>query len=405
MTTRHLKIALYSHDTMGLGHMRRNLLVANALTSLRPAPSILMLFGAREAAAYPLPPGVEAVTLPAFQKGADGSYRARSLDVSLKSLVDLRAGALLAVLDSFAPDLLVVDKVPRGVFGELEPALRALRSRHGTRCVLGLRDLLDEAGVVRREWAAEGMVHAVRQYYDAIWVYGDRRVCDPVTEYGLPREAARKLRFTGYLDPRERWTVARDHAPDPPARPYALCMVGGGQDGDRLAEAFAAAVRPPGWDGVIVAGPFMAGAALDRITSRMATDPGLHLHRFLTDTEPLMRGAERVVTMGGYNSITEVVAFRKPALVVPRVEPRVEQLLRAERLERLGLVDLLLPAAMAPEHLGTWLAGPLPCRPTVSLDFGGATRVPHLAAQLLRRPVRPAVPADTTEGLVQRVAV
>ncbi len=405
MTPRHLRIALYSHDTMGLGHMRRNLLVANALTRLQPAPSILMLFGAREAAAYPLPPGVEAVTLPAFAKGGDGRYHARALDVSLQGLVDLRARALLAVLDSFAPDLLVVDKVARGALGELEPALRTLRARHGTRCVLGLRDLLDAAEVVRQEWAAEGTVAAVRRYYDAIWVYGDRRVCDPVREYGLPPAAARKLRYAGYLDPRAQWAAAEGREVALPCRPYALCMVGGGQDGDRLAQVFAATPRPPGHDGVIVAGPFMAAAALEQITARVASDPGLHLHRFLPDTAPLIRGAERVVTMGGYNSVTEVLAFEKPALVVPRVQPRVEQRLRAERLAAMGLVDLLLPVELTAERVGAWLAEPLRPRAIAPLDFAGVARLPRLAAEVLQRPGLIQVAADAQEGMVQRVAV
>lgn len=404
MPPRPPRIALYSHDTMGLGHMRRNLLVASALTRLSPTPSILMLFGAREAAAYPLPPGVEAITLPAFAKGADGSYRSRTLDVSLQGLIDLRARALLAVLDSFAPDLLVVDKVARGALGELEPALRILRSRHGTRCVLGLRDLLDEASVVRREWAGERTVSAVRRYYDAIWVYGDRRVCDPVTEYGLPPDAARKVRYTGYLDPRAQWTVSGGPETVLPSRPYSLCMVGGGQDGDRLAETFAFTPRPCGQDGVIIAGPFMDRGALERITARASLDSGLHLHRFLANTFPLLRGAERVVTMGGYNSVTEVLAMGKRALVVPRVAPRVEQLLRAERLSALGHVDLLLPGELTPEHLAEWLAGAAAPRRTISLDFSGVARLPRLAAGLLRVAERSGAPAHDGRT-VRRVAV
>ncbi|RMD61332.1 glycosyltransferase, partial [Candidatus Parcubacteria bacterium] len=85
------RIALYSHDTMGLGHMRRNLLIATALTRSEPRPIVLMIAGAREAAAFAMPAGVDCVTLPAFGKQTNGQYHARSLDVSLKSLVALRA--------------------------------------------------------------------------------------------------------------------------------------------------------------------------------------------------------------------------------------------------------------------------------------------------------------------------
>lgn len=408
MPERPCRIALYSHDTMGLGHMRRNILLAHALTRLQPAPSILMLFGAREAAAYPLPPGVEAVTLPAFSKDAAGEYRARSLDVSLNRLVRLRAGALQSILGSYAPDLLIVDKVARGAMGELEPALRLLRRRHGTRLVLGLRDLLDDAATVRREWADDRTVAAIRSYYDAVWVYGDRRICDPVREYGLPPDAARKVEHTGYLDPRSRWGAPTHEPASPPEGRYALCMVGGGQDGGAIALAFAAAARPAGCRGVIVTGPFLPAETRVRLEQHTARDPGLTLHGFVPDPSRLIAGADRVVAMGGYNTVTELLAYAKPSLVIPRVEPRTEQLLRAERMAALGLFQVLLPAALGPEPITAWLAGPAHggARATETVDFGGIARVTALAQGLLSPPAtRRTVGTQGTGMEARRVAV
>ena len=409
MLDRRARIALYSHDTMGLGHMRRNLLVAHALTKLTPAPTILMLFGAREAANYALPPGVESVTLPAFAKGTDGGYRARTLDVSIDGLVQLRSNALQAVLGAFSPDLLIVDKVARGALGELEPTLAMLRRRHRTRIVLGLRDLLDEAETVRREWADDHTVAAIRSYYDAVWVYGDRRVCDPVVEYDLPPDAALKVAFTGYLDPRARWSAPGQPPLAPPDHPYALCMVGGGQDGDAVARAFAAARRPEGLGGVIVTGPFLSAETRGVLDRARASDPGLVVHGFVADPAQLIAGATRVVAMGGYNTVTELLAYGKPALVVPRVAPRTEQLLRAERMERMGLLQVLHPERLSPAALSAWLAQPggtAPAAAAQTLDFGGIGQVTSMAAQLLQvRPRRIPVQTFGSEWEVQRVAV
>jgi predicted glycosyltransferase len=47
--------------------------------------------------------------------------------------------------------------------------------------------------------------------------------------------------------------------------------------------------------------------------------------------------------MGGYNTYCEILSFDKPALIVPRVAPRQEQLIRARRAAELGLIDMLLP--------------------------------------------------------------
>ncbi len=386
MAQRRWKIALYSHDTMGLGHMRRNLLVAESLCGGLEDASILMLFGAREAAAFPLPKGVEAMTLPALHKDGAGRYRARNLDLPIHRLLAIRAQTLGAALQAFEPDLLIVDKVARGAMRELEPALARLQRRGRTRLVLGLRDLLDESAVVRAEFQRDQTVEAIDRYYDAVWVYGDPRICDPVSEYGLPESVRAKLQFTGYLDPR-RATPLRSTTPPPP-RPegrYALCMVGGGQDGAELAEAFARSPLPEDMQGVLVTGPMMPEERA--LALEQASPHGrLRVLRFLADPSSLISGADRVVTMGGYNSVTDVLAFRKRALVAPRVSPRTEQLLRARRMARLGLLEVMTPDQLSTSRLGEWLARDLADPPPVRrvLDFDGAGRLPLMARKLLR---------------------
>jgi predicted glycosyltransferase len=158
------RVALYSHDTMGLGHMRRNLLIAQTLVKSPSAPIVLMLAGAREAGALSLPPGVDCFTLPALGKDREGRLRARDLDLSFSELVELRSRALAAVIASFRPDVLIVDKVARGASHELVPTLEALNEAGDCRCVLGLRDVLDEPETVRREWRDSGSDEAIRRY-------------------------------------------------------------------------------------------------------------------------------------------------------------------------------------------------------------------------------------------------
>src|SRR5262245_187949 len=186
------RIALYSHDTMGIGHVRRNLLIAQTLVRSASGTSILLIAGAREACAFALPPGVDCLTLPSLSKDGDGAYETRRLGIDKEELVTLRARAVAAALDSFGPDVLIVDKVPRGALCELDLALHTLRTRGRTSCVLGLREVLDDPASVRREWDSLGNEDAIRTYYDAIWVYGDPLVYDPVAEYGFAADVAAK---------------------------------------------------------------------------------------------------------------------------------------------------------------------------------------------------------------------
>ena len=189
-----VRVALYSHDTMGLGHARRNLLLAQALSGSGRQVDILLITGNRETSAFPMPPGTDCLTIPAIHKASDGSYRARRLDMSLQELIVMRGNLIRTALESFQPDVFVVDNVPRGAVRELDPALQALRQSGRTQCVLGLRDILDAPAVVKREWGKAANYDAIRQYFDQIWVFGDPAVYDPVAEYNFPADVAAKVR-------------------------------------------------------------------------------------------------------------------------------------------------------------------------------------------------------------------
>jgi predicted glycosyltransferase len=244
-----LRVAFYSHDTVGLGHIRRNLLIAQTVAQSALGATTLVLAGAREAGVLPLARGVDCVTMPSIQKTDAGEYRPRRLDVTLSDVVRVRARIAQASLEAFRPDVLIVDTEPRGACRELDPVLAALRARDQTHCVLGLRDIRDHPAVTRREWRMAANEAAIREYYDQVWVYGDPAVFDVVREYGLPPDIAAKLRYTGYLDQRTRLDLVRPDDDGPrvlaglPAGRMMLCLLGGGQDGARLAQTFIDAPR------------------------------------------------------------------------------------------------------------------------------------------------------------------
>lgn len=390
------RVAFYSHDTQGLGHVRRTSLLARAVVDADPDVDVLLLSGAREATSLPLPERTEVVTLPRVGKDPERGYGPRTWGGTLDDVVRVRAGVIDGTLAAFRPDVLVVDKVPLGVGGELLPALRRLRAEGGTACVLGLRDVLDTPEVAVREWREQRSTSVIERFFDEVWVYGDARVYDPLTEYALPGRVAARTRFTGYLG-RGRTAVT---APATEDGPYALCLVGGGQDGAALAEAFAAAPLPTGHRGVLVTGPYLPEATRDRLHAVAAGRDDLEVHAFVRDVVPLVEGAAAVVTMGGYNSVCELLASGRPGLVVPRTHPRAEQLVRACRLADLGLLDVLV-GAITPERVGAWLSrtaatGGVARRPEVDVDLDGLVRVPGLVDALVDRFATAARPAAAT---------
>jgi predicted glycosyltransferase len=390
LSSRKLRIALYSHDTMGLGHKRRNMLIAQTLASSPLQTDILMITGMREASNFPTPPGVDCLTLPALYKGADGQYQSRRLDISLGDIITLRAKVIQATVEAFAPDVLIVDNVPRGAVRELDPTLEYLRSQGHTRCILGLRDVLDEPVAVRRDWERAANEDAIRRYYDAVWVYGDPRVYNLAREYNFASDVVAKFHYTGYLDQGLRLKFAKSESAEvlanlqlPPGE-LVLCLVGGGQDGAFLAEAFAQAELPPNTNGVILTGPFMPAEVRQNLHNVAAKQPRLKVLEFVAEPTLLINQADRVIAMGGYNTTCEVLSFEKRALIIPRVQPRREQLVRAERLADLGLIDLLHPDRVNPRTLTEWLAkdGTAPqIRDRVNLN--GLVRLPQLVEEAL----------------------
>ena len=354
------RVALYSHDTMGLGHLRRNLLIAKTLSGTPLNATNLLITGAHEANFFRLPDRSDCLTLPRLKKNGSGDYAAGQLDISRDDLTELRARSICSSLEVFRPDVFIVDKVPTGAFHELVPALEMLARGRGTKCVLGLRDILDDPISVRRECLNAQNLSAIEHYYDAIWVYGDAKVYDPVAEYALPEPIARRLQFTGYIDQSGRVGVAEAKTIrllDSIAErgPIVACLVGGGQDGALIARTFIDAMPDRGRVGVVVTGPFMTPAEMDVLAEMAAERSNIHLMDFVPEADLLIERAERVVAMAGYNTVCSLLSFGKKALLVPRVYPRAEQLIRAERLQQLGFVDMLTPTELTIDNMRRWI--------------------------------------------------
>jgi len=383
--------------------MRRNLMLAQTLRHSRVRAAVLMIAGAREATLVTAAGGIDCVALPSLEKDAAGHYHPRHLRVSLSELLTLRAKTACAALDAFDPDVLIVDNVPRGAVRELDPVLESLRTKRHTRLVLGLRDVLDDPITLQGEWSRAENEDAVRLYYDAVWVYGDPAVYDTVREYAFPPDVAAKVRYTGYLDARVRLKPKSNNGSDPattlgltPGR-LALCLVGGGQDGAELAAAFLDAELPPATNGVVLTGPYMPIGLRHQLAQRAARHPGRRrVVTYLREPTRLLLRADHVVSMGGYNTVCEILSLERHALIVPRVKPRREQFIRAERLQALGLVDLIHPLDLTSAALSAWLAQDSAGRRSARdrVDLNGLKRIPRLLEDLLHT-----ASAQRTDGL------
>jgi predicted glycosyltransferase len=336
------RVLIYSHDTFGLGHLRRSRAIANALVHEHPGLSVIILSGSPVIGNFEFDSGVDYVRIPGVTKLADGSYRSLNLNMSIDEAVALREGIILKTAQTFGPDLLIVDKEPTGFRGELMPALDWLRE-HDCRFVLGIRDVLDGPELLVPEWERKGACEALR-YYDDIWVYGLKEIYEPLAALDLSRDVERRITYTGYLQRELPQQPSLSRYPKITKSPYILVTTGGGGDGEDLIDWVLSAYEADAsieMPALVVFGPFIDRERRRGFLERIGRHPKLDAIAFDSKIELLMKKAAAIVAMGGYNTFCEILSFDKPALIVPRTRPRLEQHIRAVQAEKLGLVRML----------------------------------------------------------------
>ena len=350
MTQQPARVLIYSHDSFGLGHLRRCRALGGALTAALPGANVLILSGSPIIGAFEFPERVDFVRVPGIIKLKDGAYIPLKLQVEAGDAFRLRAEIIAQAARAFRPDLMIVDKEPLGLRGELTPTLEALKAG-GTKLVLGLRDVLDDAEALDQEWQRKGVQPALAALYDEIWIYGCDDIYDPLQGIALAEGLREKTRFTGYL--RREATIGRPLLRTPlPERPFVLVTTGGGGDGEGLIDWALSAYEHFGADlppALFVLGPFMEPARQEGFLARAAYLPEVTAMVFDAEMERIVDRAAGVVAMGGYNTFCEILSFDKPAVIVPREKPRREQWIRARQAADLGLTRLLEDPA---EHGG-----------------------------------------------------
>jgi predicted glycosyltransferase len=374
------RVLFYSHDGTGLGHLRITLGVAGAYAAVRPQDSLLLLTGSLQAGAFPLPNSLDYVKLPAMPK--------REIYASLpptegytgahNSTIRFRAALALATFQAFAPELVVVDHAPAGLFRELAPTFEWMRGlpRRPLLALL-MRDITFGPEQTRKIWTNEGVYPLLDDWYDRILVYGDREVFDPLAAYDLSPAAAAKTVFCGYLSP-----APPRRAPDAvrlelgaTGMPLVAVSAGGGHDGAALIGAYLAGLRErsgPRLFSYVVTGPLLADDERARVSALADGLPDLRIVEFDPDYAAVVAAADVVVSMGGYNSLTEAVSFGKRPVVVPRLPGPEEQILRAVGLARLDLATVVPPESLRPATLWSAIDGefrrPPPSSPSLPFD-------------------------------------
>ena len=363
-----LRVAIYSQDGLGLGHMQRTASIAWEIYRLRPEASILTFSDSQLGQFFPISPHHDYVKLPSIAKDSPGNWKATHLRVSFPEILRLRQDLIRNVLLNYAPHIFLVDHMPHGAMGELLPALEAITEASlPTQNVLGLRDILDSPEVTITRWQIEGAYDVIERYYARILVFGMQDVYDIAEKYQLPESAAKKLFYCGYVSNLESeknaYSIRARYLTGQSADTRLIAvMAGGGADGyhmmSTLIEALPKVLEEQPCSVAVITGPFMPVELIADLERRVAHLP-VQMIEAVTDSLSYISAADLVIAMAGYNTSVEILRMKTPAILIPRAGPSAEQRTRARLFSAKHWVDTIDPEELTPENLAQCISSHL----------------------------------------------
>jgi predicted glycosyltransferase len=314
-----------------------------------PKVNVLILTGSPIAGRFSFPEQIDFVRIPGMIKKTNDEYLPLSIKINPRHALDIRKKIITATAKAFQPHLFIVDKEPLGLKKEVLPTLKWIRKcLPNSQTILGLRDVMDEAKTVKRDWKLRGVYENLEKLYTEIWVYGIREFYDPIEEYSVPDSISKKVQFTGYIPrkiPSEKGVrkLRKDLGVNDSEK-LIVVTTGGGGDGSGVMDAYLTMLEyepdPHPFKSILVTGPFMPKEERKRILKR-ARAMGIQSFHFYRQMEKLIGAADMVVSMGGYNTLCEILSQGKINLVIPRETPRKEQLIRARAFQQQNLLEYI----------------------------------------------------------------
>lgn len=387
-----MKLLIYSHDAYGLGNIRRMLAICDHLLSTVADLSVLLISGSPILHSFRLPPGLDYIKLPCIRRDEQGRLSAKYLQEEAETTLKLRSELIHSTALSFKPDLVLVDKKPYGLGQELLATLQDLSCRcPRTRWVLLLRDILDAPDRTIEEWRAQDTYGAIQTYYDQVLVVGSPEIFDLCREYHIPAALQPRVHFCGYIrKPKSlsRPAQIRRQLGIPTDQPLVVVTPGGGEDGflllDTYLQGLAQISARAGFHSLVIQGPDLPEALRTQIQGQIQANSQVHTLAFTEDPMAYLEAADLVVSMAGYNTISEILSLNKRAVVVPRITPGIEQWVRAERMAALGLLKALHPDRLNCLELMAVIQAELQADPpAITLDMNALPRIRAAILSLL----------------------
>ena len=366
------RVMIWAQHLLGIGHLKRAAALARGFAEA--GLETILVSGGLPVTGLALG-GARLIQLPPLKTVGDGRWALldRGGAPVDEAWLARRRDRLLDIFRALRPAALVLEMYPFGrrqFAFELEPLLDAATAVQPRPLVLcSVRDVLQRNDKPGR---AETIAELVARRFDHVLVHGDPAVLPFDASFAQAARIADRLSHTGFV------RASTDGGAAPAARRGVVVSAGGGAVGTALLQT-ALAARPLSaladapWQ--LLTGPNLPEAAFDALVKAgKAAGAGLTVARARDDFPRLLATAAVSVSQGGYNTITDLIAARVAAVVVPFARGgESEQTMRATRLAEMGLLRVLAEDGLTPARLAAAIdaaaaAGPMDAS---DLDLSG----------------------------------
>ena len=380
-----MKIVFYCQHVLGIGHFFRTHEICE---KLKDHDVILVSGGDRPD--IPLPGNVRELRLPGLMMDKDfknmfSTEKGKHID----AVKEERRKMMFRLFEETSPDVFMIELYPFGRKAfrfELDPILESIHDSilRSCRVVCSLRDVL-----VEKENAAsheERVVKVLNRHFDTVLVHSDPGFLKLDATFSRRGDISIPVVYTGFVTPkpvpgsgqnlRTRLGIGDSDC-------FVVASAGGGKvGGEVLAAAVKAFAQLPGNCRLqIFTGPLLDDESFFEL--KFFEGPSIRVDRFTPDFLSFLDAADLSVSMAGYNTSMNIMAAGTPALVWPFAQ-NVEQRLRAERLARLGGMQILSDKDLDPERLAGLMTRMLKekTRSAGAIDLDGAEKTAAWMAEL-----------------------
>jgi predicted glycosyltransferase len=349
------RILYYCQSLVGVGHLTCSLRI---IQELLQHAEVDLIQGGIDSGAVLAHPRFRGLRLPALlHDQATGGFFDPEQERSTEELWGARSEAIAGFL-RWPYDAIVTEFYPFGrrrFKNEILSLFGAVREHCGPVPIFtSVREVL----VPRALDKERRMVDTVRKHIHTVFVRGDPEIIRFGETFSLAHEIEDRLCYTGYISP-----------PPPQSRPprkkQILVSQGGGNVGRELLEAaIGAAALLPDYSFLLAAGSRTTPAEIEDLRSSVRSR-NVEIKPFLPDFQRQLMASALSISMGGDNTLLDVISARTPALAYP-YQGNSEQGFRIEKFAEKGWLRALaaadLVAGRLKAHIEAALNTPYPSR-------------------------------------------